>query len=138
MWSEKFEVGVTAIDDQHKQLFALIAELRDGCRAGQSNDLIVDVLKGVVQYTHEHFSMEEMLMRQHGYPDYVTHRAIHQQLMIRANELLATAQRSPTVGTLDTSRFLREWLEHHISGTDKRLAEFLIQRSAAARVLGES
>ena len=72
-----------------------------------------------------HFATEEMLMQSHGYPDYPTHKAEHEQLASKVvdfqNKFL-----SKEVGlTIEVMEFLKDWLSKHILASDKKYSPFL-------------
>lgn len=77
-----------------------------------------------------HFASEERLMQAHGYPEYAEHKAAHDALTSQVGELqkdFETGHGGLTVGLL---QFLKNWLQHHIGGTDRKIVEFL--KSTAA------
>jgi hemerythrin len=67
-------------------------------------------------------------MEQNGYPDFTTHRAEHELMITRVEEVLNHYQRDPESAMQNALDFLRDWLINHINGTDKQYSKFLIDK----------
>ena len=65
-WSEKFNIGIEVIDNQHRQILEYINTLDQIRISGQRNQ-ISDVLDDLIDYTQSHFSFEENLLKQVNY-----------------------------------------------------------------------
>ena len=77
-WTSDLELGVAEIDRQHQWLVQLTNDLHDELSQAQPRrEAIGEVLEGLVDYTHNHFIVEEVLFQQHGYPDTPAHKAEH-------------------------------------------------------------
>ena len=124
-WSDKLSVGFAEIDNQHKKLIAIINELHDAMATGHGKDILVKVLDQLVDYTVYHFKTEERLMKTNGYDDKVNHEEQHANLVKTASELQVSVRSGTTNLTLTTMHFLRDWLNHHILGSDMKLGKFL-------------
>jgi hemerythrin len=127
-WNDKFKVGVQKIDEQHKELFRLMKQLYDASSVGKARSVVVEVLKGVVKYTQEHFTTEEDLMRKYEYADYLAHKQMHDSLVKQAQELLAKTEASTLTVSIDVMKFLEGWIAHHISAADQKLGAFLLKK----------
>ncbi len=67
-WTSELELGVAEIDRQHQWLVQLTNNLHDELSQPQPRrEAIGEVLEGLVDYTHNHFIVEEVLFQQHGY-----------------------------------------------------------------------
>ncbi len=120
-WSPRYEVGVEVVDGQHRHLLELINCLGDSLRSGRDFDQLVDALKELVRYTEHHFATEERLMYELGAHG-ERHRAEHRRLL---DSLMQYTLRLDTEGVSQSSRFLQEWLFHHIDEVDRPFAAFL-------------
>ncbi len=123
-----YGVGVKAIDDQHKKLVGMLNELYDAQRRGQSAGVTNQVLSDLIAYTDYHFGTEEEFMRNYEYPDYLKHKKEHDALRRTALDFQADLRSGKRAVSIDLSHFLRDWLAHHIQGTDKQLGVFLNQK----------
>jgi hemerythrin len=72
-WSDRLELGIPLIDEQHRRFFDLAASL-------QNNGDEVRVMKTLAtlsDYIRSHFRDEEILMEAAGYPGLAAHRLLH-------------------------------------------------------------
>ena len=127
-WRDEYSVGVTEIDQQHRKLVNLINQLQTAVDYSTGEEFEREALDELVDYTKTHFSYEEDLMEQHGYPDFEPHRAQHQKMIKQVDEVLAEYAVDKEAAMNDALDFLREWLIKHINGTDKEYSSFLISK----------
>ncbi len=68
-WNDTtYSVGVRQFDDEHKELVRLINELHAAMKSGRGRDVMGPTLNSLTRYVKLHFSREETIMGQHGYP----------------------------------------------------------------------
>lgn len=125
-WDDALSVGNRHIDDDHKHLMDLVAQLHDAMRAGQGKDVVGGILENLINYTHTHFEMEEKFMRDINYPDYEAHRAEHARLVKEVKDLQSRFQSGSITITVSVSNFLSDWLRNHILGLDMKLANAIL------------
>jgi hemerythrin len=130
-WSNSYSVGVTSIDAQHQNLFALARELHDAMSAGQGKAAVGKVLDRLIQYTTVHFAHEERLMRLYDYPDAAAHKEQHEALTRRVVKFQEDYHVGRATMTVQLLHFLKDWLIHHIQGTDSKLAPYLRGKAVA-------
>ncbi|MBF0164965.1 MAG: bacteriohemerythrin, partial [Magnetococcales bacterium] len=129
-WNDALSVGVKQFDDDHKKLVGMVNDLARAMRSQDEGQAAVRsaILKGLVDYTVEHFGREAALFKQHGYPETEAHLRAHDKLVAM---VLALAKEyeggSPTVGT-DLLVFAKNWLVEHIMGTDMKYRDFFMSR----------
>jgi hemerythrin len=119
-WKDEYSVQIRGIDAQHRNLFATAAELYAAMSAGQGKTACAKILDRLVQYTSVHFAHEERLMRQYNYPELAAHKAEHDALTKQVLQFQADFQGGRATLTVQLLQFLKDWLEKHIKGTDKR------------------
>ena len=124
-WDQGFSVGVGSIDEQHKKLIGLLNDLHDAMRFGKGRDVLGKVLAELIDYTAYHFRTEEGLFAKYGYPEHAAHEREHRDLTRQAMELKERFERGDTAITIDVMNFLKDWLNDHILGSDKRYGPFL-------------
>ena len=122
-WSSKFSVEVKQLDDQHKKLIDIVNRLHDAMRIGKGKEAMAEVLNSLLTYTKEHFATEEQLMKAHSYPGYATHKQEHNQLVMQVLDVQKGMQEG-VVLTHQVMNFLKNWLQNHIQGTDKKYGPF--------------
>lgn len=126
-WDAKYAVGHGTIDAQHQTLFDRVNALYDALMAGKGREEVGRTLAFLREYTVEHFGMEEGMMRSSAYPRYPEHKALHDDLTARVLDLEAKHAQGSKVISMEVMNFLKDWLTHHISEEDKRLAGHLAQ-----------
>ena len=123
-WSEHYEVGVAAIDGQHREMFDITNRLLVGLRDGRDAGELVETLRELVRCTEHNVATEERLMQEHGLAP-AHHAEEHRRLLeaIRRFDL-----RLDPSGLAESTRWLREWLLGHIDEDDRPFAELLRSR----------
>ena len=124
-WNDHYSVNIGVVDEQHKKLIGLINQLYDAMRAGKGAEVLGPVLTELVEYTVYHFSAEEGLCRQYGYPGYEEHKRIHDDLTMKAKQLKTALDQGNNLISIDVMLFLSNWLNTHILEEDKRIGPFL-------------
>ena len=125
LWSPAYETGHADVDEQHQQLFRMINELQEAIHHGHGRDVMGPVLQRLSAYTLEHFTTEEGLMRTTCYPGYAAHKAKHDELARQVNELLVRFSEGYLTIPATLSRFLADWLRHHIKEEDLEFVAWL-------------
>jgi hemerythrin len=97
-WKDEYSVGLDSIDQQHR----------------------------LVDYTKTHFTFEEGLMEDNGYPDFEAHKAKHRAMIAEVEAVLAEYEKDHDAAMRHASDYLHDWLINHINGTDKQYSSFLI------------
>lgn len=127
-WNDKYSVGISSIDTQHKKLVDLTNQLHDAMSTGKAKDSIPAILTDLVAYTKQHFSYEEKIMDTNKYPGYVKqqmeHAALTKQVVKFKEDMLA----GKISLSIEVMNFLKGWLINHISGSDKLYTQFLLSK----------
>ncbi len=130
-WSEKYSVGIRAIDAQHRQLVELLNGLHDEMLAGKGSQVIGRILDALLDYSNSHFVDEESLMAEYQYPTLAQHREEHTQLTEQVIEFQERMRKGEIVLSVPVLQFLKDWLTHHILQTDMMYSPFLRARGVA-------
>jgi hemerythrin len=119
--------GVSAIDEQHKELINRINAVVSMGTKSVSKEEIEETLNMLSDYVKKHFNDEETLQRKSGYPKYDTHRQLHQQYISEIQRLKSEyVKNGPTVQiTLQINKSIIEWIVKHIKNVDVELGKFL-------------
>jgi hemerythrin-like metal-binding protein len=127
-WTSEYDLGVEAMDRQHRHLVELINQLHTAMKNGAPRSEIYAVFEGLATYTQTHFAAEEGYMRQLGYPDVAAHQRLHRELVARLGELWRDFQTGRMTVSLELSRFLKGWLLNHILENDRKYAAVALGR----------
>jgi hemerythrin len=119
-WSDKYSLNVTEIDEQHKKLVSLVNDMYDSMQAGKGRDMIGTVIAEFVAYTDYHFTAEERLLRQNGYPEYAEHKEMHDNLSRKAHSIKEAFDRGNTPSAIEVMLLLTNWLNAHILEEDRK------------------
>jgi NNP family nitrate/nitrite transporter-like MFS transporter len=123
-WSDKYSVGVPAMDEQHKRLIRLINSLDEVIQKGGHFEELEQVTDGILEYTRTHFSSEEAYMAEMGYPDLDQHKETHAQLLRELDSLRQDASSGDRSVMDRLLVFLQTWLLGHIVGIDKKYGDY--------------
>jgi hemerythrin-like metal-binding protein len=124
-WKKEYSVGIDSIDRQHKKLVNLINHLQTAVDYSTGEEFEREALDELVDYTKTHFSYEEGLMEQNGYPDFEPHKAQHIKMIRQVESVIAEYEENKENAMQGALDFLRDWLINHINGTDKQYSKFL-------------
>jgi hemerythrin len=127
-WNENYSVNIREIDEQHQKLLELVGNLHAAMLQGQGKQTLGKVLDGVVAYAANHFATEERLMKAYGYPEYDEHRTIHQKMTQKVLDIQKHYHQGKVNITLETMKFLEDWVAKHIMGTDKKYSPYLNEK----------
>jgi hemerythrin len=125
-WTDSMSVGVKIIDEDHKKLVGMVNQLHDGIMDGHRAEALGKVLDQLVSYTKIHFDREEAMFAKTLYPAAAAHKAEHDKLIKTALDLQARYKGgASSMLSLETMSFLKNWLAHHIQGSDKSYSTHL-------------
>jgi hemerythrin len=127
-WKHDCIVGVKAMDDQHSILMDTLNELHVMLVQGRAHKEICDQLGLLVEFTQLHFTCEEQLLEQQGFPGLADHRAAHQRLFYQIKGTLEHAKHYDELEIQSLLQFLRTWYLEHIEGPDKQYGPWLNDR----------
>jgi hemerythrin len=127
IWNETMSVKVGSIDIQHKKLFDLINNFYDSINDGSSKDKLIEVIKGMKEYTVWHFSHEEKLMKSINYPAFAAHKAEHEKFVSTIIDYENRFKSGKLILSLEVTNFIKTWITNHIMGTDKKYTEFFVK-----------
>lgn len=125
-WTRDLEIGIAAVDDDHRKLISLIDDLHEAMAKGKAKELLAKTLDELIHYTRHHFRREEELMRHARYAGYEQHKQEHDALVKQVTDLRDTYRSGNTMLTVKTAAFLRDWLSNHILKTDKQYGSSLL------------
>ncbi|PIE75869.1 hemerythrin [bacterium DOLJORAL78_65_58] len=126
-WTEDFVTGVESVDN-HRQLVDIVNKFEEAAKRGKGSRIMGEILNDLIGYTAEHFSHEEKVMEELGYPKLKMHQSQHRQLLQRVERLQFEFHQKHRRITPDVREFLKYWLTNHILKDDKAWAALVTQK----------
>ena len=127
VWTKNYELGINAIDAQHKRIVDFINELDDIANLPESNDRkenLQRVLGEVNKYIESHFGYEEVLLEKVGYPDSDRHKKVHALFGKRHKGYTKLIEREGNIAA-EIGAALEQWLMYHIRVEDAGWARYI-------------
>ncbi len=126
-WSKTFEIGIPAIDAEHKQLVALCNDLhKQIMQGGKDGDSwsapLVKALHVCTEYVQTHFHHEEILMKACHYEGYEKHKKEHELFTKKVLETAENFDSASITSALQFVKFLYDWILSHIAHEDKLIS----------------
>ena len=135
VWSSKYMTGNAIVDNDHKQIFALVKDVLDQ-KFDTREKKIDSVIDFLARYTAKHFDNEEKLMDECNYVKSAEHKKQHTDFLAEVGRLQAKIAKEGTKD-IDISIVVNDtvvtWLVQHVLGSDKLLADFYRDWQAKAR-----
>ena len=126
--TKALETGNATIDQEHRELIRAVNKLLDACNEGKGRASMNETIQFLNQYVNQHFSHEERLQKQSGYPGMPAHRIFHEKYKQTLKEITSQiAVSGPTIAELGKLNKHISVLITHITTEDKKLAAFLNQ-----------
>lgn len=124
-WNAKLELGIDALDRQHKEMVAFAGEVYEAHRELDDMELRRRLL-ALVSLAAEHFVFEENLMHATNYGKHAVHSEHHAEILgqlERFSQQLLEARYAARGDKLMV--FLNDWLSSHIASFDRDFADYL-------------
>jgi hemerythrin len=124
-WNDELVLGIAKIDEQHRWLVDRINAMHDELsKPAPDRKAVGDILEALVDYTMNHFIVEEEIFKRHAYPQTDAHLAEHNGFTGKIIALLDKFQAGASDVGNDTMALLKDWLTHHILVVDKAYVPF--------------
>lgn len=125
-WRKEFEIGIPAVDYEHRSLIELINSLHSSLGARASKDEVADFLAQIYKEISLHFALEERIMRETGYDEYADHKAEHERLLDEIREIMDSHEDDAYYAYADAlGARLDAWFGVHFRTKDARLHRLL-------------
>ncbi len=118
-WDDKYSVGVSIIDKQHKKLIDIINKAITAKQHNNNPEELSEILYDITIYAFEHFNTEEAYMKKFEYPEYQFHKKGHSDFYIKTLAYSNRGIKGDCQITDDILEYLQQWLVGHIQVTDK-------------------
>ena len=120
-WTSEFELGIPDIDNEHRELIAMVNQLHAGIGKGATSSQIIDGLEAIYRSISEHFASEEKHMREVRYMSYAEHKEDHEILLDDLRDIMELVNKDGGYPAGRLSRDLNYWFSEHFRTHDARL-----------------
>lgn len=126
-WSDLMSVGISEMDNEHKELFNRINNLLKGLLGFDGDHDIADLVSKINEYIQYHFRDEEKMLESYNYPELEAHKKLH---AIYENEFDLIEKRL-RAGEFDAGLLIEiqdkiiNWLLDHIAQVDNKYGKFI-------------
>lgn len=120
-WTNELDVGVAAMNEEHKQLIALMNEFHRLAQQPDSKVQATQALRKLGAFTGQHFAHEEKVMASMEFPGLENHARLHKKLLANLGEHVETFAK--TGRSEELLLFLKVWLKSHIMGLDTKYGQ---------------
>ena len=88
---------------------------------------MTNLLQFLETYIVEHFAFEENYMKEHAYPEYYSHRSLHESFKRSFYKLKsALISKSPDIPTiLEANKMVVDWLVAHVQKEDRAIGDYI-------------
>ena len=123
LWDKKYELGISAIDSQHKRLFEIAGELADllenAIEGEDVHDGMVYLVGELKDYTVFHFAYEESIFDKTGFEFAAAHKKEHDSLIAEIEAIdFENIDDDQVAFGKKLLKFVISWVFKHISGSD--------------------
>jgi hemerythrin len=130
VWRKELQIDSGRIDDDHRRLISIINKFEVGVYPQDLHEAILCLL----EYGKLHFSREERIMAEVGYPQYSNHINEHKGLINDLGVIIkgynsAIGSNGLEIVRKHTSHLLRHWLIDHIIKCDVPIRTFIGQKA---------
>jgi|GEM_PF-599194 len=127
-WGKRLMIGLTRVDDQHKELVSMVNELHRAMKMKIGAREAGNILQRLADYTVYHFGFEETLFDEYRYPEVAAHKEIHSDLVAKVIQIQEDFNAGKAALSMELMDFLTHWLKEHIMKTDKAYVPFLKEK----------
>ena len=131
-WKDDYSVGHVSIDQDHRKLFQLINDFHYAYATSRDRREVGLMLTTLIRYAEEHFTREEAIMAEVGYPELAVQQEQHVKLVEAIFALQSELDSRSIRLEKDLIKFLSHWLLDHIVDHDRKLGTFLAQERGAS------
>lgn len=125
VWQDRFNIGVSFIDKEHKKLFSILNRLFTYSKDETKNRWACqEGIKYFKDHAMKHFTEEEGYMASNNYPDFETHRRLHNNFRTKTLPALEKELQQTNYSTDAINHFLgvcAGWLIGHTLTEDRAI-----------------
>jgi hemerythrin len=132
-WRDSYNVEIRSIDKQHRKILDIVNRLyalQSGKDREKDRERMKRIFVDLLRYIDAHFTAEERLMREYGYPGYAEQKAAHDALIDRVCDLLKAFLKNKGLVEINVFNFVWDWFAGHILKMDRLYSPYLKDHKA--------
>lgn len=95
-WTDELSVCIPEIDAEHQHFILLVNELNEAITSRMDVEVIKKCMRAILSDAEAHFSHEEALFKDWGYPDAAEHAGRHAQVTLALHEIMGRFEHDGT------------------------------------------
>lgn len=119
VFEERYRLGITVIDEQHKVLFKILNDLNNVLSSTPSVETIDKIIDELIKYKTFHFQTEEGYFKEFNYEKADVHIIQHSQFRKKINVLRDKCSGDSIAFAFELMDFLEDWLIGHLMTADQ-------------------
>jgi hemerythrin-like metal-binding protein len=124
-WENKYSVGDEILDEQHKQWFKLLNDIREAIKVGQTNNILAECIQRLDDYSAHHFKTEEKYMEENQFPYLEEHKHQHEEFLTKLSSFKVDFDPEKSLSAFNILEFLINWISFHVLESDKEYASYI-------------
>ena len=123
-WKVEYELGMPALDFEHRDLLEHVSGLYAECSGSRDPATVADCLGRLHTRLTAHFALEENTMLEMRNPGYESHKAEHDRFLDEVTEVVACFDEQAEVVPAEMEALavrVRDWIIGHITTYDRQL-----------------
>ena len=125
-WKDEFEIGIPAVDYEHRGMIMMINKLHGKLAENADKDTIADFLGEIHALISAHFALEEKEMMEMAYDEYKDHKDDHEDLLDQIRDMMDELEQDKSGDVMmGLGLRLNNWFTEHFRTRDARLHNFL-------------
>lgn len=130
-WSPSLSLDIKEIDEQHQQLVKMINDLHQAMMDRKSQQVLGEIIDGLIAYTASHFLTEEKYFVAYEYNGATVHKLAHKEFVNKVTAFKKDFESKKMMLSMEVMGFLKDWLIQHIMGEDRKYAPLFKSKGLA-------
>lgn len=122
-WSDKLNIGIEELDQQHKTIINYFNDIFDVVEAKQA-EVMEKKFDALLEYLGVHFTYEEELMKKSEYPEYAKHKAEHDEMRKKMFNIKSLYSGGVGEVVCSIKGLFCLWLDDHKKNTDNKFGVY--------------
>ena len=125
-WREDYNVGHPLIDSQHRRIVEVINTVYNLVKGQGDKGELSKALGALLDYTIEHFTLEESIIKSIRFPESEEHKLLHLKMRNSTQNIVLRNEKEPFAEIAEeTLTLLKNWWLNHIRRVDIQYKPYL-------------